>query len=136
MVASCAHRALVACLFALFAVLVALPGDALADATKGAQAFSLTFDCGGHEFTVVTPAGQSAAGQVVSSTGVLVQTEATVTFKDPVTGNPVTLSFITGPGHGQARGLQDALIDCSGSAELPDVGVVTFTFVGFFAPRH
>jgi hypothetical protein len=133
MVASYACRALVACLFALFAV---LPGGALADATKGAQAFSLTFDCGGDEFTVITPSGQSVAGQVVSSADVLVQAEATVTFTDPVTGEPVTLSFITGPGHGQARGLEGDLVNCSGSAEVPDVGVFTFTFVGFLAPRQ
>ncbi len=92
---------------------------------NGANAFQFTVTCGGDEYTLITPAGPADVGQIVGSTRVNIPLMVVVT-KDGETVD----TFVYGAGHGEAQGLQDAVVTCT-AYDAP----YTITSYGFFTPR-
>ena len=130
-------RLLLASLMALLALTLSTP--AYADPVRNPKLIRFTFNCDGHEFRVVSIRGPNTVLQLEADTGVLIQAKAdvTITYTDPETEQPVTITFPTftsGPAHGQAQGLQGDLITCSGTGTTqdPDLGLVKIIFSGSF----
>ena len=105
-------------------------GVAGADATAGANAEVFDVTCAGQPVVLVSPAEHAAVAQLAGG-GVVVATR--VVISEPPLG---TLTF--GPGHGKAKGVQDALVTvtCTGSVTMAaGTFPVTLTVTGFTAPR-
>lgn len=120
-------------LLAALLTAVVAPG-AYASTSDSPQALSFTLTCGNAVYSVVSPSQDTPTALIVGSTNVSIAAivEETISFTDS-SGQPQTLqeTFVMGPGHGGAVGLQTSETTCTGSpVTFPgEYGPVTVTTV-------
>jgi hypothetical protein len=106
---------------------IAVPG-AYADPTNSPKSISFTLTCGNAVYSVTSPSGPTPAALIVGSTNVSIAAivDETITFTDS-SGQQQTVeeTFVMGPGHGTATGLQSSETTCTASP---------VTFQGLYGP--
>jgi hypothetical protein len=114
-----------------------------ADPANSPQALSFTLTCGDAVYSVISPSQKTPTALIVGSTNVSIAAVVveTISLTDS-SGQPRTFheTFVMGPAHGNAIGLQSAQTTCTGSpVTFPgEYGPITVTteITQFTTPRN